>query len=80
MLIKFKEPDPRAGLIARMDSSRGQQLIDAGAADQETEGAAQAVTAEKVDGSPATADQGAASPADAQAVEAEKPKAPRGKK
>lgn len=33
MLIKFKKPDPRAGLTARMDSSRGQQLIDAGAAD-----------------------------------------------
>lgn len=80
MLIKFKKPDPRAGLIARMDSSRGQQLIDAGAADQEAEGAAQAATAEKVDGSAAAADQGPASAADAQAVEAEKPKTARGKK
>lgn len=34
MLIQFKEPDPRAGMKARMDSSRGQQLIDAGAADR----------------------------------------------
>lgn len=32
MRIKFKAPDPRAGLIAQMDSHRGQQLIDAGAA------------------------------------------------
>lgn len=30
MRIKFKSPDPRAGLIAQMDSSRGQQLIDSG--------------------------------------------------
>lgn len=34
MLIQFKKPDPRAGLTVRMDSSRGQQLIDAGAADR----------------------------------------------
>jgi len=33
MLIKFKAPDPRAGTTARMDSSRGRQLVDAGAAD-----------------------------------------------
>lgn len=39
MLIKFKKPDPRAGLIARMDSSRGQQLIDTGSADAVPEGA-----------------------------------------
>lgn len=32
MLIKFKKPDPRAGQIARMDSSRGQHFIDSGAA------------------------------------------------
>ena len=32
MLIKFKSPDPRAGMTARMDSSRGQHFIDAGAA------------------------------------------------
>lgn len=37
MLIQFKEPDPRAGMKARMDSSRGQQLIDAGAADRVAE-------------------------------------------
>lgn len=34
MRIKFKSPDPRAGIVAQMDSSRGQQLIDAGAAVQ----------------------------------------------
>ncbi|HEL5572144.1 TPA: hypothetical protein UOK25_000880 [Stenotrophomonas maltophilia] len=33
MLIKFKEPDPRAGATVRMDSSRGQYFIDTGAAD-----------------------------------------------
>ncbi len=32
MLIKFKSSDPRAGQTARMDSIRGQQLIDSGAA------------------------------------------------
>lgn len=37
MLIKFKKPDPRAGTVAQMDSSRGQQLIDAGAADRMAE-------------------------------------------
>lgn len=39
MLIKFKKPDPRAGMTARMDSSRGQQLVDAGSADLVPEGA-----------------------------------------
>ena len=32
MLIKFKENDPRSGMTARMDSSLGQQFIDAGVA------------------------------------------------
>ena len=32
MRIKFVAPDPRAGLTAQMDSHRGQQLVDAGAA------------------------------------------------
>ena len=32
MRIKFKKSDPRAGMVAEMDSSRGQQLIDAGCA------------------------------------------------
>lgn len=41
MLIKFKKPDPRAGMVARMDSSRGRQLIDAGAADQVSESVVQ---------------------------------------
>lgn len=40
MLIKFKKPDPRAGTTARMDSSRGQQLVDSGAADQVDEATA----------------------------------------
>ena len=29
MLIKFNDHDPRAGTVARMDSTRGQQLVDA---------------------------------------------------
>ncbi len=37
MLIKFKEPDPRAGATVRMDSSRGQYFIDTGAADAVSE-------------------------------------------
>lgn len=32
MLIKFKSTDPRAGIVAKMDSYRGQQLVDIGAA------------------------------------------------
>lgn len=32
MRIKFKSPDPRAGTVAQLDSHRGQQLIDSGAA------------------------------------------------
>ena len=38
MLIKFKSPDPRAGTVAQMDSSRGQDFIDSGAAVQVAEG------------------------------------------
>lgn len=34
MLIKFKKPDPRDGMTARMDSSRGQHFVDAGLADR----------------------------------------------
>lgn len=37
MLIKFKEPDPRAGTTVRMDSSRGQYFIDTGSADAVSE-------------------------------------------
>lgn len=44
MRIKFKAPDPRAGTIAQMDSSRGQFFIDNGSAvrvkDDDTEDAA----------------------------------------
>ncbi|CAM4393305.1 hypothetical protein COAQ111491_21455 [Comamonas aquatilis] len=80
MLIKFKKPDPRAGLIARMDSSRGQQLIDAGAADQEAEGAA-AGTATVESGQPTeNTVQAQASSAGDQSVEAAKPKASRGRR
>lgn len=38
MKIKFVAPDPRAGMVAQMDSSRGQQLIDAGCAEPFREG------------------------------------------
>lgn len=34
MRIKFVKPDPRAGTVAQMDSHRGQELIDQGAAVQ----------------------------------------------
>ncbi|WP_296247914.1 hypothetical protein [uncultured Stenotrophomonas sp.] len=37
MLIKFKDPDPRAGTTVRMDSSRGQHFIDTDAADAVSE-------------------------------------------
>ncbi|KQM79824.1 HeH/LEM domain-containing protein [Xylophilus sp. Leaf220] len=30
MRIKFQKPDPRAGTIAQMDSSRGRQLVERG--------------------------------------------------
>lgn len=33
MLIKFKKPDPRAGMVANMDSSLGQKMVDQGRAD-----------------------------------------------
>jgi hypothetical protein len=42
MLIKFKKPDPRAGLVVRMDSSLGQQFIDQGAAVLVKDGAQEA--------------------------------------
>lgn len=32
MKIKFKAPDPRAGTVVQLDSSRAQHFIDAGAA------------------------------------------------
>ncbi len=73
MLIKFKKPDPRAGMVARMDSSRGRQLIDAGAADQVSESVAQEQPAEAEQ--PKAADAGAADQVPAVAV-----KPARGKK
>ncbi len=45
MLIKFKKPDPRAGLVVQMDSSLGQQMIDKGAAVAHKEGAEEAPAA-----------------------------------
>ena len=80
MLIKFKKPDPRAGLIARMDSSRGQQLIDAGAADREAEGAAADARAVEPGQSSEESDSTQASVAGDQSVETAKPKATRGRK
>lgn len=81
MLIKFKDTDPRAGQVVRMDSSRGQQLIDAGAAEQVAESgvpaqanAAPATTAESAVQQPS--DAGAAE----QATEVAKPKTAKGKK
>lgn len=82
MLIKFKKPDPRAGLIARMDSSRGQQLIDAGAADREAEGAAAVAAAGAVESGQSSekSEPAQASVAGDQSVETAKPKATRGRK
>lgn len=34
MRIKFIAPDPRAGSVAQMDSSRGQALVNSGSAEQ----------------------------------------------
>lgn len=80
MLIKFKKPDPRAGLIARMDSSRGQQLIDAGAADQEAEGVTAVAPAVESGQSSDSADLAQASAAGSQSGEAAKPKSARGRR
>ena len=69
MLIKFKAPDPRAGSVVQMDSSRGQHFIDAGAAVRVEENEADTpVDVAGSTASPVTA--GAATPA----------KAPRAKK
>lgn len=38
MRIKFKKPDPRAGTVAQMDSSRGQFFVDNGSAVQVKDG------------------------------------------
>lgn len=80
MLIKFKDTDPRAGQIVRMDSSRGQQLIDAGAAEQVAESGAPA----QANAAPVTVEPAVQQPSDAgaveQATEAAKPKTAKGKK
>ncbi|MCS3807808.1 hypothetical protein [Xanthomonas sp. 4461] len=38
MLIKFKSPDPRAGMTVQMDSSLAQRFIDEGRASKAAEG------------------------------------------
>lgn len=43
MRIKFKAPDPRAGTIAQMDSSRGQFFIDNGSAVEVKDGEGEVV-------------------------------------
>lgn len=53
MKIKFVKPDPRAGMEAVMDSSRGQQLIDAGSAVQVSESADAKSVEVKADAKPA---------------------------
>jgi hypothetical protein len=67
MLIKFKEPDPRAGMTARMDSSRGQYFIDNGSADRVPE------NTEVAKAAPAPAQAPALSPSQDQKQEQEKP-------
>ena len=62
MLIKFTDTDPRAGTVAQMDSSRGEQLIAEGAAEAFSESA----PAEK----PAAADKQPEAPADKPAKKA----------
>ena len=52
MRIKFKKPDPRAGTVAQMDSSRGQQLIDSGAAVQVGEDDAEQAVEQTTEGVP----------------------------
>lgn len=56
MIIKFLNTDPRAGQTATMDSIRGQQLIDSGAAVRMPENE----TATGYDPAPADADRPAA--------------------
>lgn len=41
MLIKFKDSDPRAGQVVRMDSHRGQELVDSGSAVKVKDGGAE---------------------------------------
>ena len=50
MLIKFVKPDPRAGDVARLDSHRAQQFVDAGTAERVPEGAPAPQTALRDDG------------------------------
>lgn len=48
MKIKFKKGDPRAGMVVEFDSSRGQELVDAGSADIYKENASEPVKDEPV--------------------------------
>lgn len=63
MRIKFKAPDPRAGTIAQMDSSRGQFFIDNGSAVQVKDVDADAVTEAVPGAAPAPAPVAASAPA-----------------
>jgi hypothetical protein len=63
MLIKFKKPDPRAGMTVRMDSSRGQQLVDDGAADKVSEADGTVLDAQQEPASAAVAEPEASKPA-----------------
>lgn len=62
MLIKFTATDPRAGTVAQMDSSRGEQLIAEGAAEAFSESAPAA--------KPAATDKPPEAPADKSAKKA----------
>ena len=55
MLIKFKKPDPRAGMTVRMDSILGQQFVDAGNADKVEENAPEQESAQAAAPAPAPA-------------------------
>lgn len=54
MLIRFKKPDPRAGAVARMDSSRGQHFVDTGVAERVEESALAEATPATANPVPAT--------------------------
>ena len=70
MLIKFKAPDPRAGMTVRMDSHRGTHFVDTGAAVQlkedGSESAPAPAPAEKTAPAPAPAEKTALAPAPAE--------------
>lgn len=73
MRIKFKSSDPRAGMVAQMDSYRGQALIDAGAAIKVKDDGSDEATAPAPTPAPTAAP--APAPTSAPAPAAEKPTA-----